>query len=128
SRPARAGGIREAFEARLPFTLTHGQQEVVAELSAELARPWPMQRLLQGEVGSGKTVVALLAMLQVVDAGGQAALLAPTEVLAAQHARSISLMLGDLGRAGMLGAADQATGVELLTGAMPAGQRRPVPS
>lgn len=124
ARPARAGGIREAFEARLPFTLTHGQQEVVAELSAELERPWSMQRLLQGEVGSGKTVVALLAMLQVVDAGGQAALLAPTEVLAAQHARSISAMLGPLAEAGMLGGAENATRVTLLTGSMPAAARK----
>ncbi|MCM3659682.1 ATP-dependent DNA helicase RecG [Georgenia satyanarayanai] len=124
ARPAREGGIREAFEARLPFTLTHGQQEVVAELSAELARPWPMQRLLQGEVGSGKTVVALLAMLQVVDAGGQAALLAPTEVLAAQHARSVTALLGPLAEAGMLGGAENATRVTLLTGAMPATARK----
>ena len=124
ARPAREGGIRAAFEARLPFTLTHGQQEVVAELSAELARPWPMQRLLQGEVGSGKTVVALLAMLQVVDAGGQAALLAPTEVLAAQHARSITALLGPLAEAGMLGGAENATRVTLLTGSMPAAARK----
>src|SRR5699024_8610736 len=98
--------------------------EVVTEISAELARPWPMQRLLQGEVGSGKTVVALLAMLQVVDAGGQAALLAPTEVLAAQHARSISSMLGPLAEAGMLGGAETATRVVLLTGSMPAAARK----
>ena len=124
TRAPREGGIREAFEARLPFTLTQGQQEVVAEISAELARPWPMQRLLQGEVGSGKTVVALLAMLQVVDAGGQAALLAPTEVLAAQHARSITAMLGPLAEAGMLGGAEDGTRVTLLTGSLPAAARR----
>src|SRR5690606_37379194 len=93
ARPARDGGIRTEFEAALPFELTAGQREVGATLAEELARPFPMQRLLQGEVGSGKTIVALLAMLQVVDAGGQAALLAPTEVLAAQHARSITAML-----------------------------------
>ncbi len=124
AREPRDGGIRDAFTARLPFTLTQGQQEVVTEISAELARPWPMQRLLQGEVGSGKTVVALLAMLQVVDAGGQAALLAPTEVLAAQHARSISSMLGPLAEAGMLGGAETATRVVLLTGSMPAAARK----
>ena len=84
-RPRRSGGLLDAFDARLPFTLTAGQIEVSEEIMAELARPQPMQRLLQGEVGSGKTLVALRAMLAVVDAGGQAALLAPTEVLAAQH-------------------------------------------
>ncbi|QDB79836.1 ATP-dependent DNA helicase RecG [Georgenia wutianyii] len=124
AREARAGGIRDTFAKRLPFTLTEGQQEVVAEISGELARPWPMQRLLQGEVGSGKTVVALLSMLQVVDAGGQAALLAPTEVLAAQHSRSIRAMLGPLAEAGMLGGAEDATRVELLTGSLPAAARK----
>jgi ATP-dependent DNA helicase RecG len=83
-----------------------------------------MQRLLQGEVGSGKTVVALRGMLQVVDAGGQAALLAPTEVLAAQHARTIEAMLGPLGRAGQLDAADRATRVSLLTASLPAPRRK----
>ncbi len=75
-----------------------------------------MNRLLQGEVGSGKTLVALRAMLRVVDSGGQAALLAPTEVLAQQHHRSIVAMLGDLAAGGMLGGADEGTSVELLTG------------
>src|SRR5690625_4595473 len=126
ARKPRSGGITDAFRARLPFALTAGQCDVIQTNVRYLSRSQPMHRLLQGDVGSGKTIVALLAMLQVVDAGGQAALLAPTEVLAVQHHRSISLMLGDLGRAGMLGAADQATGVELLTGAMPAGQRRQV--
>ena len=83
-----------------------------------------MQRLLQGEVGSGKTVVALRAMLQVVDAGGQAALLAPTEVLAAQHARTVETMLGPLGRAGQLDAADRATRISLLTASLPAARRK----
>ena len=78
-----------------------------------------MHRLLQGEVGSGKTVVALRAMLQAVDAGGQAALLAPTEVLAAQHARTIDAMLGPLAHGGQLGGADTATRVALLTGSLP---------
>ncbi len=83
-----------------------------------------MHRLLQGEVGSGKTVVALRAMLRVVDSGGQAVLLAPTEVLAQQHVRSITSMLGDLAGAGTLGAADQATSVTLLTGSLGAAARR----
>ncbi|MBS2937393.1 ATP-dependent DNA helicase RecG [Nocardioides sp. J2M5] len=118
SRPARSGGILDAFDAKLPFTLTDGQRQVGEEVAAELARDHPMNRLLQGEVGSGKTLVALRAMLQVVDAGGQAALLAPTEVLAQQHHRSISAMLGDLAQGGMLGGAAEATGVVLLTGSM----------
>lgn len=118
------GGLRERFEARLPFNLTAGQQEVSAEIAADLAREHPMHRLLQGEVGSGKTIVALLAMLQVVDAGGQAALLAPTEVLAAQHHRSITAALGDLAAGGMLGGADGATRVRLLTGSLPAAARK----
>ncbi len=83
-----------------------------------------MHRLLQGEVGSGKTVVALRAMLAVVDSGGQAALLAPTEVLAQQHARSIDALLGPLGRQGELDAHDQATRVALVTGSMGAAARR----
>ena len=124
ARPARAGGLLERFDARLPFRLTGGQRQVGAEISAELAGTIPMQRLLQGEVGSGKTVVALRAMLQVVDAGGQAALLAPTEVLAAQHARSIEAMLGELGQAGYLGGAPDGTRVALLTGSLSAAARR----
>src|SRR6202012_991994 len=83
-----------------------------------------MQRLLQGEVGSGKTVVALLAMLQVVDAGGQAALLAPTEVLAVQHAATIRELLGELAHAGQFGGLDIGTRVALLTGSMSAAVRR----
>ena len=124
ARPLRDDGIRAAFLRRLPFDLTQGQHETLETIAAELATTRPMQRLLQGEVGSGKTVVALLAMLQVVDAGGQAALLAPTEVLAAQHTRSISELLGPLAQSGMLGSADQATSVALLTGTMSAAQRR----
>ena len=88
---------------------------------ADLGRTRPMQRLLQGEVGSGKTLVALRAMLAVVDAGGQAALLAPTEVLAAQHFQTITRMLGDLASGGTLGAPEQATGVVLITGSSSAG-------
>ncbi|GAA1736323.1 ATP-dependent DNA helicase RecG [Aeromicrobium alkaliterrae] len=118
ARPPRDGGLHDRFVAQLPFELTRGQQEISDAVSAELASAHPMHRLLQGEVGSGKTVVALLAMLQVVDAGGQAAMLAPTEVLAAQHHRTITRMLGDLSRSGMLGGAEGATRVRLLTGSM----------
>ena len=124
ARPPRPGGLREEFLQRLPFTLTDGQREVGETLAGELGQAHPMHRLLQGEVGSGKTVVALQAMLQVVDAGGQAALLAPTEVLAAQHARTIDTMLGPLARAGQLGGAEHATRVVLLTGSLPAQARK----
>jgi ATP-dependent DNA helicase RecG len=123
-RPAKAGGLLEAFDAQLPFVLTAGQTEIGELLADELGRPHPMHRLLQGEVGSGKTVVALRAMLQTVDAGGQAALLAPTEVLAAQHARTIDELLGALGRGGQLGGAETATRVALLTGSLPAAARK----
>jgi ATP-dependent DNA helicase RecG len=118
------GGLVDAFEAALPFTFTAGQDEVAARLDADLAAPHPMHRLLQGEVGSGKTVVALRAMLTVVDAGGQAALMAPTEVLATQHARGIRDLIGPIGMAGELGAAEVATRVVLLTGSTPAAARR----
>ncbi|PFG20137.1 ATP-dependent DNA helicase RecG [Serinibacter salmoneus] len=122
--PRRPGGLLEAFDARLPFALTEGQRAVGDTLAEELAGGVPMQRLLQGEVGSGKTVVALRAMLQVVDGGGQAALLAPTEVLAAQHERSLRALLGPLAEGGMLGSGDEATRVVLLTGSMSTAQRR----
>jgi len=129
ARPApscarRAGGILDAFDARLPFTLTKGQVEVGEQIASDIASVVPMNRLLQGEVGSGKTMVALRAMLQAVDAGRQSAMLAPTEVLAAQHARSLNEMLGDLAQAGQLGGADVATRVTLLTGSMNTAQRR----
>lgn len=124
ARPGRGDGIRMAFEQRLPFRLTEGQQKVSAEIDQDLAAEHPMHRLLQGEVGSGKTIVALLAMLQIVDSGGQAALLAPTEVLATQHQRSIERMLGDLAGGGMLGGAEHATRVRLLTGSMGAKARK----
>ncbi len=123
-RVAAPGGLLEAFEQRLPFTLTDGQVAVGATISDDLARTHPMHRLLQGEVGSGKTLVALRAMLAVVDAGGQAALLAPTEVLAQQHHRSITAMLGPLAERGMLGGADIGTRVALLTGSVPAARRK----
>lgn len=122
--PRRQDGLSAAFDAALPFTLTAGQREVGELLATELGREHPMNRLLQGEVGSGKTVVALRAMLQVVDAGRQAALLAPTEVLAAQHARSLREMLGVHGRAGELGSAPQSTRITLLTGSLPARARK----
>ena len=119
-----AGGLLEAFDGRMPFELTAGQQDVAAEIAEDLASEHPMHRLLQGEVGSGKTVVALRAMLSVIDSGGQAALLAPTEVLAAQHFRSITSMLGDLAEGGMLGGREIGTKVTLLTGSQPTGIRR----
>jgi ATP-dependent DNA helicase RecG len=124
ARPRRPGGLLDAVDAALPFALTEGQRAVGEELADELAHEQPMHRLLQGEVGSGKTVVALRAMAQVVDAGGQAALLAPTEVLAAQHARGIRQLLGPLGRAGELDGAAEGTRVVLLTGSLKAAARR----
>ncbi len=123
-RPHIEGGIADEFDARLPFTLTRGQVEVGETIATELSCASPMHRLLQGEVGSGKTVIAIRGMLQVVDAGGQAALLAPTEVLAQQHYRSITDMLGPLARRGQLDAAEHATGVALLTGSVGAAARR----
>jgi ATP-dependent DNA helicase RecG len=123
-RVARADGLLAAFDARLPFELTAGQHSVGAEIEADLARDHPMQRLLQGEVGSGKTVCAVRAMLSVVDAGGQAALLAPTEVLAQQHHRSITGLLGPLAERGLLGGSEHGTRVALLTGSQSTGVRR----
>jgi ATP-dependent DNA helicase RecG len=123
-RPLRAGGLLDAFDKLLPYELTKGQREVGDEVAEDLSRPHPMHRLLQGEVGSGKTVCALRAMLQVVDAGGQAAMLAPTEVLAAQHHRSIRDLLGPLGRAGELDGSPDGTRVTLLTGSLGAAARR----
>ena len=120
-----AGGILTAFDRQLPFTLTAGQSAVGKTLAEELSQDSPMNRLLQGEVGSGKTIVALRAMLQVVDAGGQAALLAPTEVLAAQHFESIRRTLGPLSRDGLLGGSGpDAVQVTLLTGSMPTAARK----
>ena len=103
-RPHADDGIADEFDSRLPFTLTAGQVAVGQTIATDLACAYPMHRLLQGEVGSGKTVIAIRAMLQVVDAGGQAALLAPTEVLAQQHYRSVTGMLGPLAQRGQLGA------------------------
>ncbi|WP_409059897.1 ATP-dependent DNA helicase RecG [Streptomyces sp. SYP-A7185] len=124
ARRPREGGLLDAFDAKLPFTLTEGQEKVSKEIFDDLATEHPMHRLLQGEVGSGKTMVALRAMLAVVDAGGQAAMLAPTEVLAQQHHRSITEMMGELAEGGMLGGSDQGTKVTLLTGSMGTAARR----
>jgi ATP-dependent DNA helicase RecG len=123
-RKAREDGLLARFDARLPFELTQGQREVCAQIEQDLAATHPMHRLLQGEVGSGKTVVALRAMLTVVDAGGQAVLLAPTEVLAQQHHRSILDLLGPLARAGQLDGDPDGTRVALLTGSQGAKGRR----
>ncbi|MET0965214.1 MAG: ATP-dependent DNA helicase RecG [Nakamurella sp.] len=122
--PRIPGGLLDAFDANLPFALTAGQQEVGDTISTDLATIHPMNRLLQGEVGSGKTVVALRAMLQVIDSGRQAVMLAPTEVLASQHARSLREVLGPLGRGGELGASQEATAITLLTGSLPAKARK----
>ena len=122
-RTGDQGTLLETFDDRLPWPLTGGQLEISRTIFDELAREWPMNRLLQGEVGSGKTVVAVRAMLRVIDSGGQAALLAPTEVLAQQHHRSITALLGDLAAGGMLGGAEDGTTVTLLTGSMTKAQR-----
>ncbi|GLH96141.1 ATP-dependent DNA helicase RecG [Phytohabitans aurantiacus] len=123
-RPRRPDGLLDAFDARMPYELTAGQRDVGEEIARDLGTAHPMHRLLQGEVGSGKTLVAVRAMLQVVDSGAQAAMLAPTEVLAAQHYRGIAELLGPLGIAGELGAADESTRVTLVTGSLGAAARR----
>jgi ATP-dependent DNA helicase RecG len=122
--PRIPGGLLDVFDHNLPFELTDGQQSVGETIATDLATIHPMNRLLQGEVGSGKTVVALRAMLQVIDSGRQAVMLAPTEVLAAQHARSLRDVLGPLGRGGELGAPQEATAITLLTGSLPAKARK----
>ncbi|MEY4469118.1 MAG: hypothetical protein RLZZ87_442 [Actinomycetota bacterium] len=124
ARPHKVGGLLDAFDARLPFELTAGQKFVASEIGDDLAASHPMHRLLQGEVGSGKTVIALRAALTVIDSGGQVALLAPTEVLAAQHQRTFNKLLGDLAQGGMLGSSDNSTSVVLLTGSQNAATRR----
>ncbi|MFG1602499.1 ATP-dependent DNA helicase RecG [Actinoplanes sp. NPDC049265] len=124
ARPRAESGLLAKFDAALPYELTEGQRDVGEEIAADLARPHPMHRLLQGEVGSGKTLVSVRAMLQVVDAGGQAALLAPTEVLATQHFRGISAQLGPLGRAGEIDGDPAGTQVTLVTGSQGAKARR----
>jgi len=124
ARPAVRGGLLDAFDASLPFQLTAGQRSVAEEIAHDVSQPHPMHRLLQGEVGSGKTVVALRAMLSVIDNGGQAALLAPTEVLAAQHLRTLQKLLGSLAQGGMLGGSEKATQVTLITGSQNAASRK----
>jgi ATP-dependent DNA helicase RecG len=116
ARTSHTDGFLDKFDSSLPFKLTAGQSEVGKDISADLARTYPMNRLLQGEVGSGKTLVALRAMLTVADSDGQSALLAPTEVLASQHFRSIEKSLGeDLAKQ---------VGLTLLTGQLPADARK----
>lgn len=124
--PRRSDGLAEALMGRLPFELTGQQRDALEVISGELGSSKPMHRLLQGEVGSGKTIVSVLAMLQMIDAGYQCALLAPTEVLAAQHARSIGDVLGPLAMAGQLGGEEGATRIALLTGSMSPAQKREV--
>jgi ATP-dependent DNA helicase RecG len=124
--PPQPDGLAAQLLGRLPFELTTGQRETLDVLSDGLAATRPMNRLLQGEVGSGKTIIAVLAMLQMVDAGYQCALLAPTEVLAAQHLRSVNDVLGPLAMAGQLGGADNATRAALLTGSMSTVQKKQV--
>ena len=123
-RPPRPGGLLEAFDERLHLQLTPAQERVGDEISDDLARSHPMHRLLQGDVGSGKTLVALRAMLQVVDQGGQAALLAPTEVLAQQHLRTLQAFLGPLAERGLLGGDSQGTRLAFLSGSQSAKTRR----
>lgn len=115
-REAKSNGYLAKFDQNLPFTLTRGQQEVGQQIAQDLAKPHPMNRLLQGEVGSGKTLVALRAMLTVADSGGQSAMIAPTEVLASQHYDSIVTSLGeDLAKQ---------VGLTLLTGQLSTADRK----
>ncbi len=125
-RKIATNGLVSTFESKLPFKYTSGQIEVNREIESDMLQPHPMHRLLQGEVGSGKTVIALRAMLSVIESGGQAALLAPTEVLAAQHFKSISNLLGDLAQAGTLQGSGEGTQLALLTGSLNANQKREV--
>jgi ATP-dependent DNA helicase RecG len=124
ARKGKPDGLLAAFDAKLPFELTAGQRSVAEDIEKDLAADHPMHRLLQGEVGSGKTIVALRAMLTVVDSGGQAALLAPTEVLAAQHLRTIEALLGELAQGGQLGSSELSTRVTLLTGSQSTAERK----
>lgn len=126
ARIPRESGVLEDFDSQLPFELTPGQLAVSKEIFTDLVAEHPMHRLLQGEVGSGKTIVALRAALNVVDASGQVALLAPTEVLAQQHYRTILKQLGELSGKGKLGAPDNAIAVALLTGSMGASEKKEI--
>lgn len=123
SRRGKSDGILSLFDKQLPYQLTSGQREVIAEIEKDLDAERPMHRLLQGEVGSGKTVVALRAMLRVVDSGGQAAILAPTEVLAQQHFQTITRLLGPLADSGIF-ASSEGTHVVLMTGSQNSTQRK----
>jgi ATP-dependent DNA helicase RecG len=125
-RKIATNGLVSTFESKLPFKYTSGQIEVNSEIESDMQQPHPMHRLLQGEVGSGKTVIALRAMLSVIESGGQAALLAPTEVLAAQHFKTISNLLGELAQAGTLQGSGEGTQLALLTGSLNANQKREV--
>lgn len=116
ARKRKTGGYLERFDSNLPFTLTAGQSLVGSEITSDIAKTYPMNRLLQGEVGSGKTLVALRAMLEVADSDGQSALLAPTEVLASQHFRSIEKSLGEV--------LSKEVGLTLLTGQLPTDARK----
>jgi ATP-dependent DNA helicase RecG len=127
-RAPREDGLLQAFDARMPFELTAGQKQVWQEIVRDLSGNHPMYRLLQGDVGSGKTIVALRAMLAVVDSRGQAALLAPTEVLAQQHFQNFRRLLGDLAEGGMLGGNTIGTQIGLLTGSMTQADKRAMQS
>jgi len=116
ARKSKTGGYLERFDSNLPFTLTAGQSVVGSEITSDIAKTYPMNRLLQGEVGSGKTLVALRAMLEVADSDGQSALLAPTEVLASQHFRSIEKSLGEV--------LSKEVGLTLLSGQLPTDARK----
>ena len=126
ARIPKPDGVLAQFDNQLPFQLTPGQVSVSKEITDDLLSEHPMHRLLQGEVGSGKTIVALRAALHVIDAGAQVALLAPTEVLAQQHFRTIQRQLGELATKGKLGAPDFAIDIELLTGSMSASEKRDI--
>ena len=126
ARISKSDGVLAAFDKQLPFQLTPGQIEVSAEIFNDLLADHPMHRLLQGEVGSGKTIIALRAALNIIDANGQVALLAPTEVLAQQHFRTTLKQLGDLATKGKLGAPECAIEVSLLTGSMSPGEKKEI--
>lgn len=123
--PPRENGLCSRFQSRLPFRLTADQKQVIAQISADLAQERPMRRLLQGDVGTGKTAVALYAMLRAADAGRQAVLLAPTEVLARQHFEAIGKMLGER-RPGVICEAGEELRIDLLTGSMPEKEKKSV--
>jgi ATP-dependent DNA helicase RecG len=128
ARIPKSTGVLSEFDKQLPFQLTPGQLNVSNEIFQDLLAEHPMHRLLQGEVGSGKTIVALRAALSVIDANAQVALLAPTEVLAQQHYRTITKQLGELANKGKLGAPDNAIAIALLTGSLSASEKREIHS